>query len=273
MSLPSTSLTELLALAERAARVGGALARQAFGAAGGLRLKADRSEVTDVDEAAERAVAQVIASARPGDALIGEEGVSGLPRPVGGGKGVCWAVDPIDGTRNFVRGLPAIACSVGALHQGVPVAGAIFDPLHGVMYSAHVGGGLRINGAAHAGRAEGRMPPGMRRVAAIPSLPGAEFVPAVHAMLGRYVVRTFGSAALHLAWIAAGHIDVALQDNPKLWDVAAGWLLVREAGLSVTRLDGGPLFPIDLASYRGQDMPLLAGSEQELVPLRVELGF
>lgn len=257
----SSNSAELLSIAEQAARVGGAIAREAFGTRPGLRFKADRSELTHIDEAAERAVIKHIRSRRPDDAFIGEEaaarGEFGAVRP---GQH-CWAIDPLDGTRNFVRGLPAVACSVAVLSEGVPIAGAVYDPLSDCLYSAAAGRGMCIDGAPvpamdavmDAYRARARM------LAAIPSLPEPAYRPAVMRMIERYVVRTFGSAALHLAWIAAGRIDAALQDNPKLWDVAAGWLLIRESGGEATRPDGAPLFPLDVAAYRGENTPVVAG--------------
>lgn len=250
-------------LAERAARRGGEIGRAAFGTRPELRFKPDRSEVTAIDLAAERAVIGLIRSERPQDAFIAEERTAGADGPHPDAAQICWAIDPVDGTRNFVRGIPLFACSVAALRDGTPIAGAIFDPLHDALYSADAHGPLLVNGRSWpelgAADADGYRA-SARVLAAIPSLPHRRFLPAVHRMIERFVVRTYGSAAMHLAWIATGRIDAALQDNPKLWDVAAGWLLVQRAGGVVTRTDGQPLFPIDLACYGGEDLPLVAGA-------------
>ena len=108
---------ELRLLAERAARLGGRLARAYAGAPLGVRLKSDRSEVTDADEATQAALIRELRAARPADAFLTEEvqppGPEAPPSPCN--DRVCWVIDPIDGTRNFVRGLPVYACSVAAM--------------------------------------------------------------------------------------------------------------------------------------------------------------
>lgn len=250
-------------LAEQAARRGGEIGRAAFGTRPDLRFKADRSEVTAIDIAAERAVISLIRAERPQDAFIAEERTADSDGPRPGDAEICWAIDPVDGTRNYVRGIPVFACSVAALRRGTPIAGAIYDPLHDALYSADADGPLLVNGQSQpdlaAADADGYRQ-AARVLAAIPSLPHRRFLPTVHRMIERFVVRTYGSAAMHLAWIATGRIDAALQDNPKLWDVAAGWLLVQRAGGLVTRTDGQAMFPIDLASYGGEDLPLVAGA-------------
>lgn len=266
MSAPSPApdaalLAELRELAGRAARAGGWIAHRAFDQHVTVRLKADRSEVTDVDLAAQQAVIDTLWAARPHDAIIAEEErAAGGPPPTA--ARVTWAVDPLDGTRNFVRGIPAYACSVGALLEGYPIVGAIFEPQRDRLFLGDAAGDLTLNGQPIArrvtsGPARG---PGLKAVAAIPSSPSRDLAPLTAAWLDHFVCRCFGATALHLAMVAAGEIDAALCDNARLWDIAAGAALLAAAGCPITRPDGSNLFPLDVAAYHNEELPLITAS-------------
>jgi myo-inositol-1(or 4)-monophosphatase len=254
-------LAELRELAERAARAGGWIARRAFDQGVAVRLKPDRSEVTDVDLAAQQAVIDTLWAARPHDAIIAEEDRADGGPPAASAA-ITWAVDPLDGTRNYVRGIPAYACSVGALYHGVPVAGAIFEPQRDRLYLGDAAGGLTVNGrplpqivpsAASAGR-------NPKAVAAIPSSPGPALASLTSAWLERFVCRCFGATALHLAMVAVGDLDAALCDNARLWDIAAGCALLTAAGCPIARPDGTPLFPLAVGVYRNEELPLITAN-------------
>lgn len=270
-------LAELRLLAEHAARAGGAVARAAFGRAQTVRLKADRSEVTDVDLAAEHAVVEYLVAQRPFDSFITEENVlaaraGGLleagaaaradERGVGAAR-VHWVIDPIDGTRNFIRGIPCFACSVAAMVDGWPVAGAIFDPMQNRLYSADARGAAEVDGTVLRLRAddspEQRASGGRAKLlAAIPSMRHARSHPIVLRWINDLVIRNFGATTLHLTMIAAGQLDAALLATCKLWDIAAGWIIVTAAGGAMTTLEGGPIFPLELERYVDQELPSLA---------------
>jgi myo-inositol-1(or 4)-monophosphatase len=269
-------------LAEQAARVGGRVACAAFGTENRVRLKSDRSEVTDADLAAERAVIELLRAARPHDAFLAEEqtGVAGF-QPGGAGlqpvhpARICWVIDPIDGTRNFIRGVPWFATCVAAVSGGWPIAGAIYDPLRDVCYTAQRGEGAWESGRPlklaslppvqtdeapalpPAAAQTGRHP---RPLVAIPSTRHEAARTLVLRSLDEFVVRNLGSSALHLALVAAGRLDGALLTGCKLWDIAAGWLVVTESGGRMTRLDGSELFPVDVAGYSGAEMPCVAAT-------------
>lgn len=255
-------LAALRALAESAARAGGALARDAFGRRKSVTLKPDSSEVTEVDVAAERAVVEHIRTTRPLDRFIGEEGVAQpSPAVTSADSAIYWVIDPIDGTRNFIRGVPTFSCSVAAMHAGRPVAAAIYDPMADVMYSAVAGGGatagtLRLDCGSSAESV--RNP---QLLVGIPSAWRPDRGPFVQALLTRCVVRSLGSATHHLVYIATGGIDATIMNNCKLWDIAAGALIVEEAGGVVTDPDGRPHFPIDLAAFDACELPTLAGTK------------
>ncbi len=278
-------------LAEQAARAGGRVACSAFGTENRVRLKSDRSEVTDADLAAERAVIELLRAARPQDAFLAEEQAGGAGLRAGGAgfrpadpAQVCWVIDPIDGTRNFIRGVPWFATCVAAVSCGWPIAGAIYDPLRDVCYTAQREGGawegsrpLKLASAppAQTGEAPASPPAAAlsgrpsRPLVAIPSTRHEMARPLVQRLLDEFVVRNLGSSALHLALVAAGRLDGALLTGCKLWDIAAGWLVVTESGGRMTRLDGGELFPVDLAGYDGAEMPCVAATawlHSRLVP-------
>ena len=250
-------------LAEEAARAGGNVARQRYDTLPTVRLKADRSEVSEADQAAQQAVLACLAAQRPDDAVIAEEqqdAASALPEP--DNERVCWVVDPIDGTRNYVRHIPLYACSVAAMWQGYPLVGAVYDPVRDVLYSASRTGGLFVNGARHEARPaafDARRTLNPKPVVAIPSSPTGPWAAVAHDWLDAFVCRSLGATALHLALVATGELNGMLADNPRLWDVAAGWLLITAAGGRITTPNGEPLFPRDVQTCVPDEFPTLAG--------------
>lgn len=220
-----------LELAIACAEAGAAIVYEYFGKRPAADLKGANNPVTHVDRASEAAIVDLIRAARPGDAIVAEEGadVAGGPRR--------WLIDPLDGTVNFVHGIPQVAVSVGLYEGTTPLVAAIADPLRGEMFTAVRGGGAHCNG-----RSIG--------VSAAEGLGGtviatgfyydhdryaAEYTRPVTAVLERANgVRRFGAAALDLAWTAAGRFDGYWELGVSPWDIAAGILLVREAGGTVT---------------------------------------
>jgi len=192
--------------------------------------------VTVVDTETERLLRDRLAELRPGEPILGEEGGGS-----GGGAdgGVCWVVDPIDGTVNFVYGIPAYAISVAAQVDGVSVAGAVADVVTGELYSAAAGGGAHVLGAA------GRRALRCSRAAELSmSLVGTGFSYAAQRraeqaeLLARVLplvrdVRRIGSAALDLCMVAAGRLDAHYEHGLHVWDWAAGALVATEAGALV----------------------------------------
>ncbi|MBK9119832.1 MAG: inositol monophosphatase [Phycisphaerales bacterium] len=250
----------LRALAEEAARTGGAVARDYFRRPLAVHLKNDRSEVSEADEAAQAAIVALLRRARPADAFVTEEILrwedDAPPAPTH--DRFCWVIDPIDGTRNFVRGLPHYACSVGVLSQGLPVAGAVYDPQRDVCYSATATGPLCINGTPQPPAAPRPTSYNPRPVVGIPSTASGPHADTAQHWHRTYVCRNFGSVALHLAYVAAGELDGMFADNPRLWDLAAGWVLVHAGGGLLVAPDGLPIFPRDVATYRSEELPALA---------------
>lgn len=257
---------QLRHLAEQAARAGGQLARQYFTSDYQVQLKADHSEVSDADHAAQAAVIATIRRARPHDALIAEETLHFPPDvdppPPPGNDVLCWVIDPIDGTRNFVRRIPCYTCSVAAMFGGYPLVGAIYEPERDRLYSASRAEGLFIDAQHQPTRPPAPVDSTRERLQPVVGLPSNPCGPAAaiaHAWLDRFVCRNFGSTALHLALISGGQLDGMLADNPRLWDLAAGWVLVTSVGGQLVTPETDPVFPVDTGAYAGQKLPTVAG--------------
>ena len=211
-----------------AAEAGADVIRRAFGRAVTPEWKGSVNPVTEVDRAAESAVLEVIASLRPEDAVLAEE-QGGQTEPVGRR----WIVDPLDGTVNFVHAIPQVAVSVGLWDGTFPVAGAVIDVMRGEVFSAAMGGG------AHLGEKPIRVSTRTRLTECVVAtgFPYDRDIrgPAYTAAMGQVMtrvrdVRRLGSAALDFAWVACGRFDGFWEYGLLPWDVAAGLVLVHEAG-------------------------------------------
>ena len=221
---------------EAAVAASGVLSR---GNAGDLDIDTKSSAtdmVSNVDLASEAAVAEVLARRRPDDAVLGEEGTTS-----GGTTGVRWVVDPLDGTTNYLFGLPQFAVSVAAELDGQTVVGVVIDPSRHETWAAARGWGARLNGApvrVAAGRstlatallATGFGYQAQRRAWQAQVL--TRILPSVRD------VRRFGAAALDLCWVGGGRFDAYYEWGLNPWDLAAGELICREAGGRAEPLEG-----------------------------------
>ncbi len=240
-----------LALATEAAREAGALLLELRRSpAAGIRSKSSATDlVSEADEKAEAAIVAMIRKRRPDDGLVAEEG-SSAP----GSSGVSWYVDPLDGTINYLYGIPHWSVSICCADEAGPLAGLVFDPLRDELFSAARGGGAHL-GDRRLGVTE------KRDLASALIATGFGYGAAERATQGRLIakvlgelrdVRRFGSAALDLSWVAAGRWDGYFEAVDKPWDWMAGALLVREAGGRVTELDPrDPALPRIIASGPG----------------------
>jgi myo-inositol-1(or 4)-monophosphatase len=226
--MPHT-LDDDLALAEEAVRTGAAAAAAAAASpAGEVSFKESGGDpVVGADRAAERAIVALLRSRRPDDGVLGEEGAD-VP-----GSGRRWVVDGLDGTGNFVLGVPHWGSAV-ALEDGEgPRAAAIFDPCRGELFQAGRGDGGRLNGAALRLADPGR--PLEQAVVATflrRDIYARDGVPEALERAARACgsLRIMGSGGIELGWVAAGRLDAWAQPSPRPWDWLAGALLVREAG-------------------------------------------
>jgi len=230
---------ELLATARAAAEAGAEVLRRWFRDAGlTVERKGAHDFVTAADRESERAIAAEIARRHPGHRILGEEGGD---RGSGAGEHQ-WLIDPLDGTTNFLQGLPVFCVSVACRRAGEVVAGVVVEPLAGDVFAAARGGGAEWNGRPM--RASSR--PGLDGAFLATGFPFRaretldaylEIFRAV--FLRAKAIRRCGAAALDLAYTAAGVYDGFFEFRLSPWDIAAGALLVTEAGGRVSDLDGG----------------------------------
>ena len=232
--------------------------------------------VTATDRSTERWIVERLGELRPGDAVLGEEGGSDVTGPASGGavSRVRWVVDPIDGTVNFVLGLPQFAVSVAAEIDGVVVAGAVAAPATGEVFHARRGGGAWLGGID--GGAGDRRLGGPRRIDLARAVIATGFgydadrrarqAAVVAPLLPRIGdLRRLGSAALDLCFVAAGRVDGYFEAGLNPWDHAAGALIAREAGCVVSGVGG---------AAESAQLLVAAGAEliDELAPVLAELG-
>ncbi|HWK27268.1 MAG TPA: inositol monophosphatase family protein [Solirubrobacter sp.] len=234
---------ELRALAESVAREAGALLREAYRGPE-LRVSAKSTPtdlVSEADHNAERLIRDRITAVRPDDGILGEEGGD-----LAGSSGVRWVVDPLDGTVNFLFGIPQWAVSIAAEDPEGTLVGVVYDPLRDELFSAARGGRPTLDGRPIT-------PSGKRDLATALVATGfgydAEVRRAQSVLAARLLpevrdLRRFGAAALDLVWTACGRLDAYYEHGPQHWDLAAGGLICACAGLDVRPLEPvGPSGP------------------------------
>lgn len=195
--------------------------------------------VSDVDRGAEQLIVSIVAERHPDARVLGEEYSPGLEH----GSGVLFVVDPLDGTTNFLHGFPWYAVSIAALVDGTLEAGAVLNVPTGELFTATRGGGARRNGQPIAvSKIEDPIRALIGTGMPFKSAEGVEtYLTMLSAVMrGTAGIRRPGSASLDLADIACGRFDAFWEIRLAPWDIAAGLLLVREAGGVVTDLDGAP---------------------------------
>ena len=202
-----------------------------------VSLKGPANFVSLADKRAEEVLYKELAKARPGYGFIGEEGGN----REGADKSHTWIVDPLDGTTNFLHGIPQFAISIGLQREGVIIAGVIYNPANDELYIAEKGKGAFLNdqrlrvagrrqlnesviacGLPHIGRGDHE-------------LSRLEMTAIQNKVAG---LRRFGAASLDMAFVAAGRLDGYWERNLQPWDMAAGQILIREAGGTVSCVDG-----------------------------------
>jgi myo-inositol-1(or 4)-monophosphatase len=234
--------------AEEAARKAGALIREKIGHASQIKEKSSASDlVTEVDKESQALIVEHVLSRFPDHRILGEEDVA--PGASASAEALekarmaeyLWIIDPIDGTTNFIHAFPFCGVSIAVAHRGEVVAGVVYDPIREELFRAVRGKGATCNGQPLHVSAEKRLeqallaggfagdPDGARKA----NLRGLlSLVPHVRS------IRTAGSAALHLAYVAAGRLSGFWEIDLNAWDLAAGCLLVEEAGGQVTDTRG-----------------------------------
>lgn len=234
----------MLNMALRAARAAGDLIAQSAEKIDlvDVEAKGINDYVTKVDRAAERAIMDVLLKTYPDHGFVGEEG--GKREGKGAGAEWLWIIDPLDGTTNFIHGFPQYAVSIAVQHKGITEHAVVLDPVKREEFTASRGRGAAMNGRR-------------LRVTSRKGLDGAligtgfPFRPDQHAHIDSYLamfkdvalqtagIRRAGAASLDLAYVAAGRLDGFFESGLQSWDMAAGDLLIREAGGLVCDYAGG----------------------------------
>jgi myo-inositol-1(or 4)-monophosphatase len=255
------ALEELLEVAETAARTAAAVLVERFGGPRvQVRSKSTPTDlVSEADLAAERALREVLAVRRPDDAVLGEEG----GEDGGGRSGLRWVVDPLDGTVNFLFGIPHWCVSVACEDLEGTLVGVVHDPLRGETFAAARGGPVTLDGEPVAASRRDDLATAMvatgfgydAEVRAAQAEVVARVLPRVRD------VRRMGSAALDLAWTACGRYDAYYERGLRPWDRAAGALLCERAGLELRELPAAGVLPSGLLAAPAG----LAGPLAELV--------
>ena len=236
---PDGVVNGLREIAEAVAREAGRQLREAFaGPRVNVTVKSSPTDlVSEADHAAERLIRERLAAARPGDGFLGEEG--GDER---GTSGVRWIVDPLDGTINFLFGIPEWAVSIACEDAEGTVAGVVYDAMRDELWSAERNGPALLDGRPIAASTRDDLATAMVAT-------GFGYDADVRRFQGQVVsrllpkvrdIRRLGSAALDLAWTAAGRYDAFYERGLNSWDRAAGELLCRRAGLAVRELSPSP---------------------------------
>jgi myo-inositol-1(or 4)-monophosphatase len=226
-------------IAEAVAREAGHQLRAAFaGPRVNVTAKSSPTDlVSEADHAAERLIRERLRSARPDDGVLGEEGGDAE-----GTSGLRWVVDPLDGTINFLFGIPQWAVSVACEDADGTLAGVVYDPMRDELWAAERDGPALLDGAPIRGSERTELATTMvatgfgydAEVRAFQAEVLSRLLPQVRD------IRRFGSAALDLAWTAAGRYDAFYERGLNAWDLAAGALLCVRAGLAVRELDPAP---------------------------------
>lgn len=218
-------------------------------------LKEDHSVVTEADLSADQLITQSIQREYPTDKLISEE----LQPAIGEVDAAVWVVDPLDGTTNFSLGMPIWGVSIARIVDGWPSIGAVYFPIVNELFTAQRSSGAFLNGEQiHA------QPP-------IPGRPTSFFscCTRTHQRYDvsiRYKTRILGSACYTLCAVARGMAIIGFEATPKIWDIAASWLIVTESGGVIESFDSSQPFPLRANyDYRLISFPILSGATSELV--------
>ncbi len=232
----------MLNIAVRAARAAGNIIAKNLGETHSFDVSEKRKDdlVTSIDKECEKTIVSVLHKAYPDHNIMGEEG--GLVHKNENSE-FTWIIDPIDGTTNFVKGIPHVAVSIGLMQNNKNMVGVVFNPMTNEMFIASRGDGASLNG---------------RRIrvsdltstdgAIIATAPPVRYRERMNAYMGIFHkvvdncadIRRSGSAALDLCYVAAGRYDAYFEQGLKVWDFCAGELIVREAGGIVTDFVGSP---------------------------------
>ncbi len=228
-----------LAVAQKAAMAAGKLLMRSYGKLKNSQIhtKSKNDFVTELDKRSEALIISMIKRSFPSHSIQGEE--SGLAE----GTGALWIIDPLDGTANYIHRFPLFSVSIGVMNHGALQAGVVYDPLHRELFSAARGKGAHLNQKRFHVSKVSRLSDALMTTG-IPFRARNRFDEYMDSFkeisLASSGMRRGGSAALDLAYVACGRLDGFWEINLSAWDIAAGALLIKEAGGKITDLWGKP---------------------------------
>lgn len=221
-------------------------------------IKSDGSLVTDIDTLMQQKITQELSQILPGVSMLGEEMTQPEQHRVIDSGTSFWCLDPIDGTNNFYHGVPLFAVSLALIIDGEIVLGVIYDPVRKECFSSIQGGALHIDGVAVIKPIQP-----LTLDSCLASIDFKRLHPTVSEKIVKAMPfksqRNIGSCALEWAWLAAGRIQLLLHGGEKIWDYAAGCLLLESAGGKSCSLQGEPIFNHSLVPR-----PVIAASDDIL---------
>lgn len=229
-----------LDVCEKAVRLAGAVLVEMLGQVT-VKEKGPADLVTEADHASQETVRRTVLAAFPGHDFLGEE--DGPGEPAKAGAAFRWILDPLDGTTNYVHQVPHFCVSLALAYQSKVVCAAIFDPLLEECFTAELGKGAYCNGRRIRTSGVQRLGGALAAVGfpAVVKRDSPDLRLFAEAAVCCQAMRRMGSAALNLAYVACGRFDLAWSFTTKVWDIAAGKLLIEEAGGKMTRMDGSTM--------------------------------
>ncbi|HPD46144.1 MAG TPA: inositol monophosphatase [Anaerohalosphaeraceae bacterium] len=260
MTLAHSDISQMLEVASVAARLAGQRALEELTYIK-TSVKNGGELVTQADGICQQVIISRIKEFYPDEGFIGEEGPGGkmLFQPPRTSDPVWWVIDPIDGTNNYAHGLLNFAVSVAAIHGGRPIVGVIYDAPTESMYTAAIDTEAQLNGS--------RITVGADDISefnsfGIDSHYTDDMAKGIHEIMRRTRFRNLGSTALHLAYVAKGAMIGTVSTVTKIWDIAAGAILIERAGGVFGDLAGKAIFPMDMNAYTGQEYRILAANKK-----------
>ncbi|MHC4458787.1 MAG: inositol monophosphatase family protein [Planctomycetota bacterium] len=260
MVIEQKDLRRMLETAVVSARLAGQRAMEEINfAKASIKNKAEL--VTAADAKCQQIIVDRIKETYPDHGFIAEEGQGGklFKQPPRWAERFWWVIDPIDGTTNFAHKMLLFTVSVAVMYEGEPIVGAVFEPATDSMFTAVKGGEAQLNN---------------RRITASRDQLG-EFTSVgldshFHKGLPKWACeiiqrtkfRNFGTVSLQFAYVAKGGLVATIASCPKLWDIAAGALIAEAAGAIISDWKGGKIFPIDLDSYEGAELQVIAANKK-----------
>jgi len=260
MKLEQRDFSRMLETAIVAARLAGQRAMEEINFIK-ASIKKNSELVSQADARCQQIIVNRIKENYPDHGFIAEEGgqqgfFKQQPR---GAEPLWWVIDPIDGTNNFVHRMLSFTTSIAVMHQGEPIVGVIFEPATESMFTAVKGGEAQLNSR--------RITAGKETINSFSSVGlDSHFDDGVPQwaceIMQRTRFRNLGTAALQFAYVAKGSFIATIASRTKLWDIAAGALIAQTAGAVVSDWQGGKIFPVDLDTYQGRELQVIAANKK-----------